>query len=265
MSLIKQIKPDVIVSFGAYVSVPVIIAAKIIGTKSIIHEQTLTNSLTTKICAPLVSKVALSFDHQPQIKELPASKIVITGNLLRREIFQNSSQQFSNPHKLPLIYVTGGNQGSSIINETIIKTLPDLEKFYVIHQTGPLDINKYLQFKKANYFPIEYIDSADIGWIYHHADIIISRSGANTCQEIAALQKKSILIPFPYAQQNEQLLNARWLQKQLPHETKIINQFELTSQKIIDDISYLIKLPSNKTTADDSPNQKLLDLIYELV
>ncbi len=267
--LIYKIKPDIVVSFGAYVSVPVIIAAKILSIKSIIHEQTLTNSLTTRFCAHFVDKIALSFNHPPQIRELPKKKIVVTGNLLRQEIFNNISSnkqflKFASSNK-PLVYITGGNQGSSTINQYIKKLLPKLKQYNLVHQTGALEYSQFQPLKNSNYFPVEFVNSEDIGWILHHANVVISRAGANTCQELSALQKKSILIPFPYAQQNEQFLNAQWLQQQLPQSTIIINQFSLIPSKILNSIQTLLKLPTDFSSSKSFSNPKLLKLIYELV
>ena len=87
LKLIKKIKPDIVVSFGGYVSVPVIISSFLKKIPSITHEQTLTNSLTTRINSLFVKKIALSFDNPKQKEKLPKEKIVVTGNLLRQELF----------------------------------------------------------------------------------------------------------------------------------------------------------------------------------
>ena len=264
LKLIRQIKPDIIVAFGGYVSVPVIIAAKILHIKSIIHEQTLTNSLTTRICAIFVNKVALSFDSEDQKKTLPKNKVVFTGNLIRQEIFNNSSKIFDGL-KSPIIYITGGSQGSSTINQTVKQILPQLKNYSVIHQTGPLEFPQFSQLKTTNYFPVEFVDAEDIGWVYHHADIFISRSGANTCQDFSFFPKPTIFIPFPYAQQNEQLKNAQWFQQQLPQLTLIIDQFELTPEKLLFSIMSISQQPKQTSTIDKHQNPKLLKLIYDLV
>jgi UDP-N-acetylglucosamine--N-acetylmuramyl-(pentapeptide) pyrophosphoryl-undecaprenol N-acetylglucosamine transferase len=90
LKLINQIKPDIIVSFGGYVSVPIVIISFFKKIKSITHEQTLTNSLTTKINSHFVTKIALSFNNPKQISQLPKDKIIVTGNLLRYQLFQKT-------------------------------------------------------------------------------------------------------------------------------------------------------------------------------
>lgn len=269
LKIIKKIKPNIVVSFGGYVSVPVIISSWINHIPCLTHEQTLTNSLTTKINSFFVNKVALSFDNQNQKKQLPSSKVVVTGNLLRYQIFNPPKKvSFSSKTKnKPIIYITAGNQGSHIINILIKKNISLFQHFFVIHQTGKNDFNVFqkIQKKYPFYFAQDYFSTSDFAWIINHADIFISRSGANTSQEIVALNKKSILIPLPQSQQNEQLLNAQWVKQQLPKKTIIINQDQLTSPKLLTAIQKLSQLKDNHQKSKQLPNPKLLNLINEIV
>jgi UDP-N-acetylglucosamine--N-acetylmuramyl-(pentapeptide) pyrophosphoryl-undecaprenol N-acetylglucosamine transferase len=264
LTLISKIKPDVIVSFCGYVSVPVIIAAYFKKIPSITHEQTLTLSLSTKINRFFVNKIALSFNDPSQIKKLPPQKVVITGNLLRQAIFNRQSPKYQKliTDNRPLIYVTGGNQGSNFLNQLIINLLPKLkDKFNIIHQTG----NNYPVSHFPNYYPTEFVDIEDIGWVLNHAQIVISRAGANTCQELDILNKKSIVIPLPFTQQDEQLLNARWLQQRHPKSVVIIPQSKAETNTIYQTILQLSQISSPLTSIKPSINLKLLNLIHELI
>lgn len=267
--IIKQIKPDIIVSFGGYVSVPVIFNGWLRHIKSITHEQTLTNSLTTKINSLFVDKIALSFENKNQINQLNQNKIVITGNLLRYELFNNKiskpNQNFSTSK--PTIYITAGNQGSHIINENIKKILPKLNKFQTIHQTGKVDYSNFkkLESKYSNYFAFDYLDTTYLTWIIHNSDILISRSGANTSQEIVAFNKKSILIPLLKSQQDEQILNAFWVQEKLPDTTIIIFQKDLTPENLLTSLDSLLKVKKPSSIIKYQPNLKLLELIHEII
>lgn len=264
--IINQIKPDIIVSFGGYVSVPVIIAGFVKKIPSITHEQTFTASLSTKINSFFVNKIALSFD----IKNisLPKNKTIITGNLIRSDIFNNTTTLFNNlkTNKLPLIYITGGNQGSNFINNLIFQLLPELTKHYIIiHQTGQLDFKIATTFKSPNYYPLEYVDSQNIGWIFHQANLIISRSGANICQEIYLLNKNSILIPHPYTQQNEQHKNALWLKNLRPKNTLVHYQKHTKPDDLLPSIKQIITHKNINKTNKIFQNTKLLSLIENLV
>jgi UDP-N-acetylglucosamine--N-acetylmuramyl-(pentapeptide) pyrophosphoryl-undecaprenol N-acetylglucosamine transferase len=269
IKLINLIKPDIVVSFGGYVSVPVIIISALKKIKSITHEQTLTNSLTTKINSRFVTKVALSFDNQKQIKKLPKNKVVITGNLLRYDLFKKNPPTIKGLKLLTnklLIYITAGNQGSHTINLNLKKILPQLNNFNIIHQTGKNDLKSFSKLSKIypNYFASDYFDTQSFAWIINHTDLIISRSGANTSQEIVAFNKKSILIPLPKSQQNEQLLNAFWVKKQLP-KTIIINNDQLKAKVLIDSINKLSQSKTKNSKLLQKPNLKLLNLINEII
>ncbi len=269
--LIKKIKPEIVVSFGGYVSVPVIINAKSKNIKTITHEQTLTNSFTTKINSWFVDKIALSFKNERQMKQLPASKIVITGNLLRFQLFQPHLKRPQNinfkQNHLPLIYITAGNQGSHSINLCLKSTMSLLTNYNIIHQTGKNDfpLFKKMNQSNSNYFASDYFTTTDFAWIINSADIIIGRSGANTSQEIVAFSKKSILIPLPQSQQDEQLLNALWVKKELNRQTVIINQTDLNPKSLFMAITSLSQVSTSTTKTKITPNLKLLKLIYEII
>lgn len=264
--IIKKIKPRLIVSFGGYVSVPVIIAAWIQKIPSITHEQTLTLSLSTKINSLFSRFTALSFSSY-----FSSDKYLVTGNLLRREIYNQHSSFFENQKinlkKFPLIFLTAGNQGSHHLNLTLKKILPTLsDKYTIIHQTGPKDYSNFKKLTKTNqtYFVHSFIDSKNIGWIFHHAKLIISRAGANTTQEIAALNQNSIVIPLPQSQQNEQLKNAKWLQKKHPQNTIIIKDTDLTPELLEKSIKKMINKRHIIPSTTPSPNLKLLKLAKRL-
>lgn len=268
--LIKKINPDIVVSFGGYVSVPVIFSSFLIRVPSITHEQTLTNSLTTKINSFFVKKIALSFDNQKQKKFLPKNKIVITGNLLRQEIFYPKKTKIGDSLekiKEPVIYITAGNQGSHTINILIKDLLPELKDYYIVHQTGKNDfINfKKLEKKYSNYKVFDYIEANNVGHILNKSNLIISRSGANTSQEIYALNKKSILIPLKVSQQNEQLLNAFWIKKKCPNNTEVIEEKNLNPKNILKNINKLISIKNTKLLKKEVNNHKLLNLIHEII
>ena len=264
LKLIKKIKPDIVVSFGGYISVPVIISAFLKKIPSITHEQTLTNSLTTKINSIFVNKVALSFDNKNQKDQLPKNKIVITGNLLRQEIFKPKKSTIGDNID---IFITAGNQGSHLINLLIKNLLPKLKKYSIINQTGKNDFSEFKKLEKIypNYRAFEYLDANDMAHALNKANLIIGRSGANTSQEIVALNKKSILIPLKISQQNEQLLNALWVKEQLPKFTELIEEKNLTETSFFETIEKLILIKSENKIIENSNNPRLLALIHEII
>lgn len=264
--LIQKIKPHLIVSFGGYVSVPVVIAAFSQKIVSITHEQTHTLSLATKINALFCRFVALSFPLKST-----SNKYIVTGNLLRREIFNSHSKKFEkekfNLKKFPLLFFTAGNQGSHHLNLVLKNLLPELSlRYTIIHQCGQKDypLFKNLSSKFPNYLVKDYINGIDIGWVFHHCRIIISRAGANTIQEIEALKLSSIIIPLPQSQQNEQLKNALWLQKKSPQNTIIIKDSDITADNLYIAIKKLASKKRISSSKSSSSNLRLLKLVKRL-
>ncbi len=268
--LVKKIKPNIVVSFGGYLSVPVIISSWMQKIPAITHEQTTTVSLSTKLNYPFVKKIALSFKNS----SLASKKTIVTGNLLRSEIYDSNPGPFS---KLKLkgkklIYITGGNQGASFINQNLVKILPRLLKkgFIVIHQTGDRDYKKIKEETKnlssSFYYPTPFVSAKHIGWILKNSDLIVSRSGANISQEIATLNKKAVLIPLPGTQNQEQEKNAYWTQKYAP--TQILKQSSIEiPNDLLKNINSLLSQKSKtnypKLDFKKSP-QILLRLIHQL-
>jgi UDP-N-acetylglucosamine--N-acetylmuramyl-(pentapeptide) pyrophosphoryl-undecaprenol N-acetylglucosamine transferase len=268
--LLRRLHPRIVVSFGGYISVPVVVASSVLHIPSITHEQTLTISLSTLLNSLFCTKIALSFtplnNHYPLFLK---NKSEITGNLLRQSIFDSQSARFDHLKtkliRKPLILFLGGNQGAKPINQHVQKLLPKLLKnYFVIHQTGPTDYPAFQKLDFPGYYPLEYIGQQDIGWVFRHAKLIISRSGANTCQEIDALNKKAIFVPLPFSQQNEQLLNAKWVQSRHPQTTYIIDQNQLTPKLLYKQITSLISTPDSRP-ASFSPNHSFLNLIHQTV
>ncbi len=224
MKLLLQEKPDVFLSFGSYVAVPLAIASFCLRVPVVTHEQTKTVGEATRFMVSLAKKVAVTYDSS--LDKLPPAKSVLTGNPLRPVLFIQASRPEwiqSLPEK-PILYITGGNQGSEIINTIVQQSLkPLVKQWFVIHQCGAatekrnyltelLNSRSHLpQTLQADYVVKEWISESELSWIYHKASVVIARSGANTVQELAALAIPAVLIPLPFAHHDEQHLNAKYL------------------------------------------------------
>lgn len=217
--LLRKIKPDLIFSFGGYLALPAATGGFLLGIPVVTHEQTVVSGLANKIIAKISKKVFISFPSSE--KYFPRQKTVYTGIPLRKEIFfQGKEKYFDNGKRT--IYITGGKQGSHIINEALFAIAPQvLEKFNVIHQCGfsslysdfeeAKKIKESLGKKAENYLVKDYFFSEEIGKVFNSADFLISRAGAHTVYEIIALNKPSILIPIPWSTHHEQEKNAEFL------------------------------------------------------
>jgi len=213
---LKTFKPAILVSFGGHTALPVCFSAKLLNIPIIIHEQTFAVGLTSKITGKLAEKIAISWPEST--KHFPPQKTVLTGNLIRKQLLNLSPALSSNS-----LYITGGNQGSKIINQNINKILIKLlKKFTVYHQFGlaqkksdwenQQSIRNLLPNNlKKKYFLKRWFTINDLTTIFNRTNLVISRSGANTITELGFLNKPAILIPLPHAQKNEQLKNAQYL------------------------------------------------------
>lgn len=213
IKILREIKPDVICSFGGYVAVPVVIAGWFLRIPSVTHEQTLVPGLANKILSRFVKKVALSFEETR--KFYPNCDVIVTGNPLRIDELKPQGNFKLDKSNLPVVYVTGGNQGAHAINELIFELLPDLLKIaHVVHQTGNSSLFKdydkarklELQVKErysGKYFAFDYISPDSIGDVFSLSDVVVGRSGVNTICELLYLGKKAIMIPIPFHKEQE--------------------------------------------------------------
>lgn len=249
--ILLQEKPDVIVSFGGYVAVPVVLCGWLLSIPVIIHEQTLVSGLANTVSGIFASKICVTFASDYVFSK---DKMVITGNPLR-ESFLNPKGElsseleyfFKNCQKKPVLLITGGNQGSHTINQVIEKALGNLtERFVVIHQTGD---SKYHDFErlsersekmktKENYYLFKFINE-DWGKLLRKVDLVISRGGVNTLLELSFLGIPTVIIPLPFLYKNEQVVNAKFFTKHGLGE--MLEQDKLTEKSLMNLIDKIFK------------------------
>lgn len=220
--ILLQEKPNVVVSFGGYVALPSVICAWLLSIPILIHEQTLVTGLANKISSLFADKIAVSFKQNLK----PSKKYILTGNPIR-QIFKENNQKnigseyknffnFAKKNHLPVVVVTGGNQGSHLVNQLVEERLISLLKICcIIHQTGD---SKYQDFEKLSkpsvpgYLVKKFVNE-EMGVVFRFADLVVTRAGINTLLELAYLGKPAITIPIPYLYQDEQTKNALVFQK----------------------------------------------------
>lgn len=246
-AIIAAEKPDRVVTFGGYIALPVAYAAWTKGIPVSIHEQTIHPGLATRLIARIAKNIFLSFPQSARY--FPGRKVQVTGNLLRTHLFSHTKKPFDFPLDKPLIYITGGSLGSHSLNVHIEKILTNLiPQYTIIHQTGNVaEYNDYTRLKKLRnnlspelqkrYYPVEHLSAEEVGYCYSHAELVISRSGANTIFELIALKKPAILVPLPWSAHNEQEEQAKLLQK--AGVAEIFHQNE-TSQQLLYTINHML-------------------------
>lgn len=218
LKLLLRLRPDLIVSFGGYLALPVAVVGFLLGIPVVTHEQTVVSGRANRIIAKIAQKVFVSYPFS--VKYFSSKKVVYTGLPLRKEIFKKGEKIFDNGKMT--IYVTGGKQGSHLINQAIFSILPELlSQYNVIHQCGSVSLFNDIETANAlknkldvptdGYLVKEYFSPDEIGKIYRSADFVVSRAGAHTVYELFTLKKPAILIPITWSSQGEQKKNADFL------------------------------------------------------
>lgn len=282
--ILREFKPDIVLSFGGYVAVPVTLAASTLHIPVVIHEQTLGGGMANKIASRFAEKICLSFEDS--LKYFPKAKSVVTGNPLREEVLQASEKDSPLPEKtstsLPLLYVTGGSLGSHALNLLVEETLEELVKSYtVFHQTG--DAQEFKDFDRLQekrhalpkevrdrYILTKFVNPASVGALMKTADLVISRAGMNTVSELIYLNVPALLIPLPHGQNKEQLLNAQFLEKLglgvvLEQETATPEKFVETIASLMKDIkSYSIPLAKRKELIHEDASARIIRILLDV-
>lgn len=272
--LLIKIRPSVILSFGGYSSYPVVLMGWMLRIPVIIHEQTCAVGRANRYASFFAKKIALA--RHSSLKYFPAKKTVVLGNPILDSITKiKPKTMIGNP---PVLYVTGGSRGSSLLNEALSGVLREvLQEFRVIHQTGYLDLDKFQEIKKRlprqlakRYLVYGTIDPAKIASIYNKADMLLSRAGANTVSEIIITKRPSILIPIPFTYLNEQMKNARFAKDF--GIAIILEQKNLTPKILLDELKLLkqkwkvmVEKTRHKKSNDYSASEKLVDEIERIV
>jgi len=261
--IIKDFAPDAVVCTGGYVSGPVMIAAHKAGIPSIIHEQNVYPGLTVKGSQKYATYVAVSFEET--VEHLVKEKCVVTGNPIRPEVLhsdrEKSRQKLGIGNK-PYVLVFGGSLGAGKINDTMIGVLKKIaaeQNISLLFGTGDKNFAQVTeQVKNENIILpddvkiVPYINN--MNEVMSACDLVVSRAGAITVSEIAALGKPSILIPSPNVVRNHQEQNAREFEKN--GGAKVITEEELTDDLLYDTIS--------KTAVDKQALQKMSQNVKRL-
>ncbi|MBI5183601.1 MAG: undecaprenyldiphospho-muramoylpentapeptide beta-N-acetylglucosaminyltransferase [Nitrospinae bacterium] len=284
--ILKGYKPDIVIGVGGYVAGPLILASWLLGISSVIQEQNLFPGITNRILGRFVDKIAISF--QGSEIYFPKKKISLTGNPVRSEFYNLDSDPIrsftSNETDKDIekkrgdrftLLVFGGSQGSHKINLAMVDTLDifsDIkDEIHIIHQTGEEDF----PFVKGEYSKRDI--SADIRPFifnmadnYRKADLVVCRAGATTIAELTACGRCAILIPFPYAANNHQEINARYMEEK--GAAMVIKDSYLTGELLAEGVISLMRdrkrlkemEVESKRLGNPDAGSKIVEMCYKL-
>ncbi|MFH1508924.1 MAG: undecaprenyldiphospho-muramoylpentapeptide beta-N-acetylglucosaminyltransferase [bacterium] len=201
--ILGKIKPQIVFGKGGYVSLPVVIAAKFRGIKTLVHESDVYPGLANRIAMRFANLMLLTFSESK--KYLKKNNYQVVGTPIRKSILNGSAEEARNFFKFqtpnPKIFITGGSQGAARLNQVILEALPELtEKYEIIHLAGKNNYeNLREQTKSVTNYNLYSFFNEEMKLAYAVADIIISRAGANSLAEIAAYGKPAIVVPITIA------------------------------------------------------------------
>lgn len=208
-NVLGQVKPDVVIGMGGYISFPTGLCARLMGFPLVIHEQNSVAGLSNRLLARLTSNVLTAFPDALVGKHI--------GNPLRAGFLnqQPPALRFSGRAGPLSLLVIGGSLGAKALNDLVpkaISLIPIDQRPQVVHQSGA----SQLEALQASYLQNHVVATCtafidDTATAFAQADLIIARSGASTVTEIAAVGAAALFVPFPHAVDDHQTGNAKYL------------------------------------------------------
>ncbi|HET8701166.1 MAG TPA: undecaprenyldiphospho-muramoylpentapeptide beta-N-acetylglucosaminyltransferase [Nitrococcus sp.] len=231
--LVGRYRPRAVLGMGGYASGPGALAAWLLRRPLLIHEQNITAGFTNRLLRRLARIVMTGF---PEGFAAGGTPSIWTGNPVRAEITRVPAPQlrYATPHEAPRLLVLGGSQGAEALNTIVPAALAELvpeQRPAVRHQTGERTLARTREAYRSHAIAAEvsaFIETmADA---YSWADLVICRAGALTIAELAVAGVASVLVPFPYAVDDHQTANARYLSR--AGAAVLIPERELTAQRL---------------------------------
>lgn len=219
LQLLHRTRPEVVIGFGGYVSLPLGLAAALAGIPLVLHEQNAVPGLANKVLSRWARTVCVTYASSVDRLAWP-SRAFVTGNPVRAAVASADRAAGRKALKLRktdlVLLVFGGSRGARHINTAMLdlyKRLSDIPKVRVVHVAGPAEIESVRESLKvlaptADGFwrAFDYIDG--MGDALAAADLVVCRAGATTLAELAVLGRPALLVPYPYATDDHQTMNA---------------------------------------------------------
>ena len=277
-AMMKEVKPDLVIGCGGYVSGPVVRCAAKMGIHTALHEQNAFPGVTNKLLAPDVDIVFAAVPAAVEKLGAP-EKTIVVGNPVRPEVFTQAKNREAIRAELgagdrTVILSFGGSLGARRVNEVVADLCAWEQKNHKpvlhLHATGQYGVQLFQDLEKEKGFApgenlvvTEYINN--MPQLLAAADLVIARSGALTLAELEAVGRASVLIPSPNVAENHQYYNALELQK--AGAAVVIEEKNLTGDGLVKTVETLLttpgKLAEMGANAKTLGNPHSLDLITE--
>lgn len=238
---LRSFRPEVVLGFGGYAGFIPVLTAQWMKIPTAVHEQNSLPGMTNRVLGRKVNRVMLTFEDIHDL--FPQKKVVQTGTPVRPELISREEHAPSGQDKNLLIL--GGSQGAQGLNQAVMDNLEELKAMGISiwHQTGPQDyewVKETYEFKYPEARVEPYIH--DMRQAYDFASLVLCRAGASTLSELCVAGKPSVLIPFPYATHNHQMVNAQSLEK--AGAARVLDQKHLQEVNLAQIIGNLLSEPA---------------------
>lgn len=254
--IFADFQPDVVLGVGGYASGPAVITAWLMGIPTAIAEQNALAGNTNRILGKFVDKVFITYEQSRRM--FAPGKVLLTGNPVRAAFASGLNVQRTGKKRRQIL-IFGGSQGAAAINKTVIAMMPLLQKIkdglHVVHQTGERDFESVRQaYERFGIDAQVHPFIVDMVSVYASSDLIICRAGATSLAEITAAGRASILIPFPFAANDHQTLNARAMVE--AGAAAMLKESDMTPERLFDLVQSLFA-DDRKLKDMENQSQKL--------
>jgi UDP-N-acetylglucosamine--N-acetylmuramyl-(pentapeptide) pyrophosphoryl-undecaprenol N-acetylglucosamine transferase len=240
--VVRRFAPDAVIGVGGYASGPVVLMARLRGVPTAICEQNSIPGLTNKILGRVARAVFVSFEGTRRF--FKPHKTVVSGNPVRRELVRKLLDAPALPADRDRVHVLvcGGSLGAVAVNDLAAQALIELTRsapLAIVHQTGDKGLDATARrYAHAGVAAACHAFITDMASAYQRADIVIGRAGATTVAELAITGKPAVLIPYPFAADNHQEVNAREMAS--AGAALVYKQSELTAEKLAEALRPLV-------------------------
>lgn len=247
--ILGRVKPAAVIGFGGYPTYPPLVAARLRGIPTAIHEQNAVLGRANKLLARQVTAIATSFERTKFIDDKLTEKVVLTGNPVRQAVMDEAVRPYEAPTVDGVIrlLIFGGSQGARFFSDTVplaLFALPDdiRSRLRVVQQAREEDIERVSDaYSEANISAEIAPFFTDLPARMAAAHLVIGRAGASTVAELTVMGRPSILVPLPHALDNDQLNNARRLAES--GGAWCIEQRNLSPERLADELERLLPVP----------------------
>ena len=258
--VLDSFKPDVVVGFGGYVSIPVGLAAGLRGTPLVVHEQNSVPGLANRFLSRWANYVGVTYGEScPRFRH--RERVEVTGNPVRPAVLAADRAAGRAALKLPrtatVLLVFGGSRGARHLNSAMV-ALHDrvlaVKGVHVVHVAGTAEVDSVRAALEAagggrgRWHVVDYLD--DMGSALAASDLVVARAGATSIAEITALGLPAVLVPYPYATDDHQTKNAATMVADGAAE--LVSDIELDTTRFGDTVVALLSDKQRRATMADA-------------